>query len=78
MKPADFDIEELIDSLQGTCATISEKLPEEMEEDLTEQDHDAIDNRIFRCETCSWWCEVGEEGDEKGNCNDCVEPEEDE
>lgn len=43
-------------------------------EDLTTEDHDVIDNNIFLCETCGWWCEISErsENDEE-NCNDCKE-----
>lgn len=27
------------------------------EEDLTEEDHNSIDNEIFRCDQCDWWFE---------------------
>lgn len=75
MKPENFDIHELISSLQGTCSTIDDHLPDDMElEDLTEQDYADIDNEIFLCETCGWWCEIGEVSEhEDGVCTDCVE-----
>lgn len=73
MRLADFKIEELIESLRGTCQTLSEALPEGMEEDdLTKADTDAIDEQIFRCETCSWWDEISEQNEDGENCLDCV------
>ncbi len=71
MKPNDFDIQVLIDDLQGTCQTIEHFLPEGMErEDLTETDLETIDQEIFLCEQCGWWFEVSEQT-EDGLCRDC-------
>lgn len=79
-RPIDFDIHQLVSDLTGTCKTIDEFLPEGMsEEDLTTEDHAHIDNEIFLCPTCGWWCSVdearGEEGDES-TCEDCHSDEE--
>lgn len=72
MKPDNFDVFELIQSLQGTCMTIDNFLPEGMtEDDLTEADHTDIDNEIFKCETCDWWCEVCERVEDEEYCEDC-------
>lgn len=77
MKPADFNVHELIEAVNGTCNTIDDHLPEGMEfEDLTGEDHDVIDNEIFLCNECGWWCEVHEahetdDGDDI--CDDCHE-----
>jgi hypothetical protein len=71
MRIVDFDIQPLVDALLGTCDRIEDHLPEGMDwDDLTSSDHDAIDNQIFRCETCGWWCESSEE-DDNGDCEDC-------
>jgi hypothetical protein len=73
MRTQDFDVQQLIDDLQGTCTSINDHLPEGMDDmDLTSEDHDVIDNQIFLCETCGWWCEISEQ-DEDGNCQDCHE-----
>lgn len=71
-RPIDFNVEELIESLVGTCTTIEEHLPDGMEwSDLNSDDHQAIDLRIFLCDTCGWWCERDEEDpNNEGNCND--------
>lgn len=74
MKPENFDIAELVADLTGTCKTIAEFLPEGMtEDDLTPDDHEHIDQEIFECTQCGWWCEVSESNDKDGEnvCNDC-------
>ena len=81
MKPIDFDIEQLIQDLQGTCKSIPEFLPEGMdEEDLTEEDVAHIANEIFLCATCGWWCEICqnvESDDGELHCSDCKDEDED-
>ncbi len=75
MRPADFNIEQLIEDLQGTTSTINDHLPDGMDEnDLTSDDHDAIDNAIFYCSCCGWWCEISEMADTDEIdqiCEDC-------
>ncbi len=79
MRAEEFDIQIIIDSLQGTGQTLSscveEHYPEMSEDDLISDDHDAIDNQIFLCEQCGWWCEQSEanENPDGGGdlCNDC-------
>lgn len=78
MKPQDFKISELIENLRGTCSSIDENLPEGMDwEDLTTEDHEIIDANIFKCETCSWWFDQGEQGDDNDTdeevCKECIE-----
>lgn len=79
-RPANFNVHELIHSLQGTCQTIDEVLLlmvdcEGMtENDLTEADHNAINSEIFRCEQCSWWYELADAStneDYEGYCEGC-------
>ncbi len=43
--------------------------------DLSEQDLTDLDNAIFLCEVCGWWCEISESNEsDLGNvCNDCHE-----
>ena len=77
MRSENFDVHKLVEELQGTCHSISDFLPDEMNEmDLTTEDHEHIDNEIFLCETCGWWYEVCESGDCEGNCENCIDEEE--
>ena len=75
MRAEDFDIDKLVLYLQGTCKTTSEGIndlyPDMEEDDLTEEDVAHLDQEIFRCETCSWWCEISEMSEEDQTCTDC-------
>ena len=66
------NINDIIQSLLGTCKTAHEicKTHDIDVEELTEEDWKQIDNEIFLCESCGWWCEIGEQ-QEDGNCEDC-------
>lgn len=84
MRPEDFDIQKIIDSLQGTINTIQSALDDHYpgmdEEDMTEADHQALDDQIFLCTTCGWWCEISqstESADGEHECDEC-NPEDDE
>lgn len=68
---------ELIDDLRGTCQTIDSALDKMLvpmtEDDLTPGDHAAIDDQIFECESCGWWCEQGEQAEgHDDTCSDCA------
>jgi hypothetical protein len=74
------DIQGLIESLQGTCMKTldNEKLLFGWEEgeDLTAEEYNELENSIFECDGCGWWCEVSEMGWESGMCSQCEEEEE--
>lgn len=64
-------LDELIDTLQGTPKSIEEGIsfievygegtPEIVDiEQLTQDDFLYIDDHIFLCEVCGWWCETGD------------------
>lgn len=73
-------LNELVSALQGTCDELNSAINELFgddysDDDLTEDDHNFIDNEIFHCDDCGWWYEVVEQSeveDEKV-CNDCNE-----
>lgn len=75
----DEQLNELIYALQGSCSTIAEQLEmrwEMDEDDLTMEDCLAIDDAIFCCTTCGWWCPISEEtataqGESDFGCSDC-------
>lgn len=72
MRPKDFDVQELIYDLLGTCSNIEDHLPEGMEyDDLTTEDLQVIDDQIMLCEQCGWWVELDECFNEDGYCHDC-------
>ncbi len=63
---------QLIYDLQGTCNELNSFLERHNAEDLI--DHisflEYLDNHIFLCDGCGWWCELSEMSDE-GVCSDC-------
>ena len=59
-----------IDYARGTCNSISETCDVLEIEDEDTIDWGMVDEQIFRCEGCSWWCELHEQ-DENGDCQDC-------
>ncbi len=78
------DIQGLIESLQGTCMkTIDEEKVHfgwGKDEELTDEELSEIDNCIFQCDCCGWWCETSEEGnsgDGERICRDCSDNDED-
>lgn len=66
---------ELIEALQGTCDGIDDQLAKVLGIDdadytyLPEWVTAKLDEAIFNCEGCGWWCEASEEND--GLCADC-------
>ena len=79
MRAANFDVDQLIQYLQGSCKTLEEAIRDSYdmsEGDLTEQDTDKIDSEIFLCSTCGWWCEISEmklDSSDEQICGDCCE-----
>lgn len=73
MRYKDFNLDKLIENLEGTCQTIDYVLGllyENMEEsDLTEEEIETLESNIFLCDCCGWWFEVGCLGFEY--CNEC-------
>lgn len=77
MKLPNFDIQTVIDFLQGSTETIDSAIeilyPGMDREDLDQKDLETIDDQIFVCETCGWWCEISERADDEEICEDCAE-----
>lgn len=74
----DEELETLINDLQGTCNSLDTYIEEELDvgDYLCAEDYAAIDEAIFLCTECGWWCpqdeNVAEDGEE-GVCRDCRE-----
>jgi hypothetical protein len=70
--------DEVIDNLRGTASSPSD-LGEEVEELFNNLEFcNHLDDQIFKCECCGWWCEIDEEASEEADldeltCRQCVE-----
>ena len=74
-------MKEVIDYLVGTRKSLDEGLNAFGKDlmDITEEELDEVNEAIFRCDICSWWCTVGEMADGyETMCNECYIAEEDE
>lgn len=71
--------EEVAAQLIGTC-----KSPADLGPDVEAMFDDGqfclhLDDHVFHCETCGWWCAACEESEaQPGSCVDCVNEEEEE
>lgn len=79
-KISDDQVQEIIETLQGTCDTLGGAVGEVCgddydENDLSQDQLGVIDNEIFECVECSWWCEISEIADDEDEniCQDCVD-----
>jgi hypothetical protein len=64
--------QELIEYLIGTCQSLDEGMSTLEIEDEELIDLEMIDDQMFRCEECSWWCEAGTWSEwQDGVCNEC-------
>ena len=67
-------LNEIVQDYLGSC------------DELADSDHDwldenglfgAIDDIMFRCESCGWWCEISEQANQEKYleqvCSDCFE-----
>lgn len=83
-RPDDFDMQKVVEYLQGTCMNSLEDgiqvfYPDMTEDDLTDDDRSYFDNELFSCDQCGWWCETSSQCAEfdsccdTGYCTDCCE-----
>lgn len=86
-RPNNFDIQTVIDAINGTCMNTVESMTEELypemsENDLTQEDYTEVDQQIFLCACCGWWCDQSEANEseeyDQDICDDCNEEDEDE
>jgi hypothetical protein len=66
----------LIHDLQGTCNGLHSFLEQHNAEDLIDYMPflEYLDQNIFLCDDCDWWCELSEMSDE-GVCSQCCSDE---
>ena len=68
--------EEAAEQLQGTCKTIVELRPEFEAAQDDQTFCDRLDEIVFECTVCNWWCEQSEMAEDCGNewvCQDCAD-----
>jgi len=66
--------EKIIYQLNGSCESLEQALADNNAEEL--EDHmpflEYLDNEIFRCECCGWWCPISESSETVDTeCRDC-------
>ena len=69
-----MNIQEQIDELQGTCASFDPTV-------WSDIDLQTLDDQIFNCGVCGWWCEIFELSESDTGeliCTDCYDPMENE
>lgn len=79
----DDQVKTIVERLRGQCALDLEQVA--VEEGLeyykiTLADNDAIDDEVFLCEECGWWCGIEESADtddDKLICDECGEKDDD-
>lgn len=65
------ETEELIEYLKGTCNSLDVGCAVCLL-DIDDIDYEKLDEEIFCCEECSWWCTVDESSHSEANiCIDC-------
>ena len=69
----------IIDELQGTCKTIEEICDyyEVDPDEFLDKFASELDEQIFNCDRCGWWCEVGDYGNSEDGMSICSNCEED-
>lgn len=74
-------LQTVIDDLRGTTGsleeTINEVLGKEIDSisDISSQSLEAIDEEIFLCDACGWWCgtdEYSPDPDAEQTCDECL------
>ena len=81
----DVKINKVINALSGSCDEMTQTFDEVAEyyewgftyDDLTTAEEmridAALDNAIFNCAVCGWWCDMGDmaENCDEWTCSDC-------
>ena len=67
-------VHEVADDLRGTTHNLHDYATEAEQNDAGFLA--ALDDEVFECSQCGWWCDVGEHGKEDGACDECS-PEDD-
>lgn len=70
------DIHVVAGDLQGTTGSLEETLADEIGvpfEDTAAESLGELDELVFLCEQCGWWCEIGEMAENRESvCDECT------
>jgi formylmethanofuran dehydrogenase subunit E len=75
------EVNELVNYIQGTVMSLdnaTEQLFGVSEMDLDIESLSMIDDYVFECSNCGWWCEISEQNEIYGDsvCDGCLDEEE--
>ena len=74
-------LQDIVEDLKGQCSHDLEHFLEVRElssDDLTKEDEAYIDDNVFLCEVCGWWCGSDEmSGNGDMTCDECTSDEDD-
>lgn len=78
MELTDGQVQDLIAHITGTCMSLDAACAQLFDCDstvLTQVQHLDIDAEIFECETCGWWFELFEQGEDANSqvCESCAD-----
>jgi len=83
-KIPDDKMNELVEYLQGSCKSLEDGLRTVLDDDgadmnsMSLEDCRELDDKIFNCEICNWWCDVGNtsskqpDDDDRLICTQCA------
>ena len=74
-------VRDLAAHLRGSCGTLEGALLSLFgieEDDLTVPDNEAIDDEIFCCDRCNWWCGTEEMSEHGWYCDECADEDDEE
>lgn len=60
--------ERAAEELQGSARSLDDVMTEEQRDDVDVMR--LLDELVFECPECGWWCEIAEQTDD-GRCDDC-------
>ena len=69
-------IDHVVDSLRGTCETFDRAAEAHGLSPMDAELCEALDQQIFNCCICGWWCDLDEMADNDFNdqvCGDCAD-----
>lgn len=64
-------VNEIVNKLRGTCTPLY-VIHDEL--DLSLAEHSMINDQVFECSCCGWWCEIEQSSEYDSTvCEDCDE-----
>lgn len=64
-------IEAVVEQLRGQCIRDLPKVCGDLGVEETKELCEGVDQEVFCCESCGWWCDQSEMSDKDWTCDDC-------